>query len=320
MPDDATFTIGIDLGGTYIKGGVCDASGRLVQRQSTATRAEQGYRHVLARIAELVEQLVTEAGLARRQIAGVGVGTPGPMSHARGVIYGAPNLPGWVNVPARDDLQALIDLPVTLENDANAAAFGEFTAGAARDVQDMVMLTLGTGIGGGVVLGGKLLRGHFDNAGEIGHTIVAPGGRPCPCGQRGCIERYASANAVAERVREAISGGESSALAETVARDEAFDARDVLAAAKAGDALSARIWSETCEHLAVCIVNVQHVLNPEMVVFAGGLINAGDDLLGPVREHFAAQTWKLAPDAPHIALATLGTDAGTIGAAALARD
>ncbi len=315
----ADYTIGIDLGGTYIKGGVCDAEDRLRTQDEIETEAERGFEHVLGRMAALVEQLLDKGKLPREQVRAVGVGAPGPMSHAKGMIYGAPNLPGFVNVPLRDRFSEKIGLPVNLENDANAAAFGEFAAGAGRNVRNMVMLTLGTGIGGGIVLDGQLIRGTYDNAGEIGHTIVAPEGRPCPCGQRGCLERYGSANAVAERLREAIEAGETSRLQAKVAAGERFDARDVVAAADAGDGLAARIWDETCTCLAIAVVNLQHLLNPELVVFAGGLIKAGARLLQPVQAAFDQRSWKIAPDAPRIAFATLGTDAGTIGAAALAR-
>jgi glucokinase len=315
----ATYTIGIDLGGTNLKGGICDPVGTLVRRESIDTQAEHGFEHVLGRMAGLVDRLLRQSGLTKTQIAGIGVGAPGPMSHARGVIHQAPNLPGWVNIPLRDRFADATGLPVVLENDANAAAFGEFTAGAGRDVRNMVMLTLGTGIGGGIVLDGKLWRGSFDNAGEIGHTVVVPDGRACPCGQKGCLERYASANAVAERVSEAVRAGEDSLLKPKVAGGQPFDARDVVAAVDTGDPLAARIWDETCYYLALAAVNLRHVLNPELVVFAGGLINAGPRLLERVCAHFERLSWKIAPDAPRLALATLGSDAGTIGAAALAR-
>ena len=317
MPE--TYTVGIDLGGTNIKGGVCDEHGRLLSRHSIDTEADRGADHVLGRMKLLVDELCAQGRRDRRQIVGVGVGAPGPMSHAQGIIYAAPNLPGFVNYPLRERFGALTGLRVVLENDANAAAFGEFATGAGRAVRSMVMLTLGTGIGGGVILDGKLWRGHFDNAGEVGHMLVVPNGRPCPCGQRGCFERYASANAVAERLAEAVQAGEDSLLKPNVLAGEPFDARDVLAAIDRGDALAARIWDETCFYLAVSVVNLRHLLNPELVVFAGGLTNAGARLLEPTQAHFDRLSWKIAPDAPQIALATLGTDAGTIGAALLAR-
>lgn len=313
-----THRIGIDLGGTNIKGGTCDDQGRLLVQHSIATEADGGFEHVLSRMALLVDELVDRTQGFRQDIAVVGVGAPGPMSHAEGIIHGAPNLPGFVNVPLRDRFAEITGLPVSLENDANAAAYGEFVAGAGKDVHNMVMLTLGTGIGGGIVMGGRLLRGFFDNAGEIGHTIIVPNGRPCPCGQNGCLERYASANALAERLSEAVQGGEESTLRPVVESDQPFDARDVLKAADADDALAARIWDETCFYLALSVVNIQHVLNPELVVFAGGLINAGPRLTERVNTHFDQLAWKIAPDAPRTALATLGTDAGTIGAALLA--
>lgn len=315
----AMYTIGLDLGGTNIKGGVCDADGRVLVKQSIDTQGDRGFEHVLERMAGLAEELMSRGGLPRAAIAGVGIGAPGPMSHARGIVHAAPNLPGFVNVPLRDRLAARLGLPVVLENDANAAAYGEFVAGAGRGVRSLVMLTLGTGIGGGVVLDGRLWRGAFDNAGEVGHMIVVPDGRPCPCGQRGCLERYASANAVAQRLIDAVRDGAESALADRVRRGEALDARDVLAAMAAGDQTAGRIWDETCCYLAICAVNLRHLLNPELIVLAGGLINAGPRLLQPTQAHFERLSWRLAPDAPRLALATLGPDAGLVGAALLAR-
>lgn len=314
-----TYTIGIDLGGTNIKGGICAPDGTLVVRHMLATEGERGPEHVLARMAGLVGALLRTSGVPRQRILAVGVGAPGPMSQARGVIHHAPNLPGFVDLPLRERFSALIDLPVVLENDANAAAYGEFAVGAGRGVRDMVMLTLGTGIGGGVVLDGRLWRGRFDNAGEVGHTIVVLDGRPCPCGQRGCLERYASANAVAERVEEAIRAGADSRLRARVEAGERLDAQDVLQAVEQGDELATRIWEEMCRYLGLAAVNLQHVVNPELIVFAGGLINAGDRLLVPVRREFERLSWRIAPDAPRLVLATLGNDAGTVGAALLAR-
>ncbi len=312
------YTVGIDLGGTNIKGGVCDAQWRLVMQDSIATEADRGVDHVIGRMASLVDQVIAKAGLRKSDVGAVGVGSPGPMSHEKGIVYFAPNLPGWVDVPAQKLLTEKTGLRVVLENDANAAAFGEYAAGAGKGVRDMVMYTLGTGVGGGVIMDGRLWRGRFDSAGEVGHTIVVPDGRPCPCGQKGCLERYSSANAVAERLAEAVRAGERSRLEERVRSGQPFDAREVIAAMDGGDALAARIWDETCYYLALSVVNLQHWLNPELVVFAGGLINAGEKLMGPVQGHFDRLSWKIAPDAPRIALATLGTDAGTIGAAALA--
>jgi glucokinase len=271
-------------------------------------------------MAELVYSLIASAGVDRRQIVGVGVGAPGPMSHEQGLIYRAPNLPGWVNIPLRNLFSGQIGLPVVVENDANAAAFGEFKAGAGRRAHSMVLLTLGTGIGGGLVLNGKLWRGRFDNAGEIGHLIVQVDGRACPCGQRGCLERYASANAVAELLVEAVRAGKPSILADRIRANEALDARDVLDALQQGDALARDTWEHSTRHLAIGIASVQHVLNAQRYILGGGLAKAGAPLLDAVKRHLEQTYWKIAPDCPEVVLAELGSDAGAIGAAMLARE
>jgi glucokinase len=312
-------TIGIDLGGTNIKAGILDGNDQLVYRCSIATEAEQGFEHVFCRLVQLVENCICAADLTKADIAAIGYGTPGPMSHKEGIVYASPNLPGWKNIPLRARFSEATGLPVALENDANVAAYGEFVAGAGRGTRDMVMLTLGTGIGGGIVLDGQLQRGAYDNAAEIGHTIAVPNGRACPCGQRGCLERYSSANAVAERFVEALQSGEASPLRARVEAGEVLTSVDIARAARAGDALAARIWDETCYYLALACVNIQHMLNPECVVMGGGLIGAGEQLLGPIREHFEREAWTVARDYPRIELATLGDDAGVIGAATLAR-
>lgn len=311
----ANVAIGIDLGGTNIKIGVVRADGSVALRRSVETRAAEGVPAVLDRLAKLIDELVSDCGVTRADVSGVGFGAPGPLSHIRGFIFACPNLPGWVNVPLRDLFQERTKLPVAVENDANAAAYGEFVAGAGRGCRDMVMLTLGTGVGAGIVMNGALQRGAFDNAGEIGHVIAVPRGRPCPCGQAGCFERYASANAVRERFLEAAQAGEKT----TVNIGGKLTANDVAEAARKGDALATRIWDETCEHIALGCVNLQHMLNPQRVVLGGGLINAGEQLLDPVRRHFERLTWKIAQDQPRIEFAQLGDDAGIVGAAALAR-
>ena len=313
------FTIGIDLGGTNLKGGVCSDAHEVRTTHSIETQAERGFEHVLGRMVLLVDALLEKARLGRADVVAIGIGAPGPLLHEEGLILGAPNLPGWVNVPLRQRLADAVRLRVVLENDANAAAFGEFVAGAGRDVRSLVMLTLGTGVGGGIVLDGRLWRGVCDSAGEMGHTIIVPGGRPCPCGQLGCFERYASANAVAERLAEAVQSGEESALKPQVQAGTTFDARDVLRAADAGDALAARIWDQTCSYLALGCVNLEHLLSPDKVVLAGGLTHAGERLLAPVQRHVQELRWHIATTPPQIALAALGIDAGIIGAAALAR-
>ncbi|MCH8967040.1 MAG: ROK family protein, partial [Planctomycetes bacterium] len=223
-----TVAIGIDLGGTNLRVAVVDKSGQILARQIEPTHAAQGPDVVMDRMVRLGDSMLGTLSLTRSDLVGVGVGCPGPLRIRDGCIIRTANLPGWNDVPLRDRLHAQFDLPVTLDNDANAAAYGEFWVGAGHGSEDLVMLTLGTGVGAGVVLGGCLLHGHFDNAAELGHMIVVPDGLPCRCGQRGCLEQYSSASAVAQRVITAIQAGEPCELAERVqAGNEPNDAARV---------------------------------------------------------------------------------------------
>jgi glucokinase len=314
------FTMGIDLGGTNLKAGVCDEQGTLIAQHAVETQAELGFEAVFVRMVALVSELLSEAGVRPTDIEGIGVGAPGPLSRSSGVIYSAPNLPGWVNVPLRHRLSDATRLPVVLENDANAAAFGEFIAGAGRGVRSLVQLTLGTGVGGGIVLDGRLWHGADDSAGEMGHTILVPGGRPCPCGQAGCFERYCSANAMVGRLTEAIEAGEDSILAADIRAGRSLDAVAVERAKVSGDPLAVRIWDETCYYLALGCITIERMLVPDLIVLAGGLIGAGERLLTPVQEHFARLRWNLTRPATRIVFSTLGHQAGIIGAAMVARE
>lgn len=308
--------IGIDLGGTTMSVGLVDGGGKILHQETRATHADRGPQAVVDELAELVRACLAHcAGDARGGLL-IGIGTPGPLSPSKGVIYHAANLPGWRDVAIVDMLGRATGLRVVLDNDANAAACGEFRYGVGA--RDMVVLTLGTGIGSGVILDGALVRGHFENAAELGHSIVVPGGLACSCGQRGCLEVYASAGKMVRRLVDAMAAGESCALTPMLQSGASIGAEDVIAAARDGDALCRRIWSEACDFLAVACVNIQHAFNPEVIVLAGGLAQAGDDLLGPVRARFEAQTWKLFSDQPRIVLTELDDDAGVLGAAALA--
>jgi len=313
----ATVAIGVDLGGTNLKAAVVDQEARILAKGTMPTAPERGPDAVIADIVELTDDLIADRHLARARVAGVGVGTPGPLSYRQGRIIKAANLPGWHDVDLRDRLAERLHLPVVVDNDANAAAFGEHWAGAGRDGADLVLLTLGTGVGSGVVTEGRVLRGHFENAGELGHMIVAVDGLPCPCGQRGCLEQYASAGAVARRVAAAVAGGETSSAAEAVEEGNPLDARLVAAHARQGDILCNRIWDEACLYLAVACINIQHAFNPARVVLGGGMSEAGAFLSDRVNDHLRRQRWSLHDDVPAVVLSRLGPEAGVIGAAAL---
>lgn len=310
--------VGVDLGGTNIKVGVVTVGGEVVSSLSVPTEGQGGPDHVVGRMVAAALEVIRVAGVAKDRILGVGIGAPGAMSHKQGLIISPPNLPGWSNVPVRDMVAKGTGLPANLENDANAAAYGEFWAGGGKGTNDMVLFTLGTGIGGGVIIDGHLVRGFFDNGAELGHMIVQPGGRLCGCGQHGCVEAYASAHFTAVRAVEAIKNGEKSSLQARLDQKLPVETPHVIEAANAGDPLACRIWDETCRLLAVACVNMQHFSNPQKILLGGGMIGAGKYLLEPVRKYFIEFTWKAAKDHPQIDFATLGNDAGFIGAAGLA--
>jgi len=300
--------IGIDLGGTNLKLGLVSADGQILDRLTTPTEADEGPDHVLQRMAQAVRDLATQAGIELGKVAAVGVGAPGLVHWDAGVVRFAPNLKGWVNVPVRDTLHEKLGMPVNLENDANAAAYGEFRCGAGRDVQTMFLLTLGTGVGGGIVIDGRLFRGTSDTGAELWHTIVQHGGRLCGCGNRGCLEAYASATAVVARFR--ADADEVSPLA----RRENLTCEDVFKAVGT-DKPAARIVEETAEYLAVGIASIMHVLNPEMVALTGGMMGAGDAFLERVQHHVRQTAFESTWKACQVRWSTLGGDAGILGAA-----
>jgi len=312
------YCIGIDLGGTNIKAGLLDEHADIASKFSIPTEVEQGTDRVIDTIVTAIGRAVDEAGVDRAAVLGIGIGSPGPLSHQKGLIINPGNLPCLQNVPLRAIISERTGIKTTIENDANAAAWGEFWAGAGRGVKDLVMFTLGTGVGGGVITDGRLLRGFYENGAELGHIIVQPGGRKCSCGQCGCVEAYSSAYYLARRAEELIADGRQSVLKSRVEAGEVLVAEHIVEAAKAGDELAEQVWDDACRYLATAVVVMQHVANPERVVLAGGMIAAGEFLLKPVRgyfRNFRKLTWMLMEDFPDILFATLGNDAGLIGAA-----
>jgi glucokinase len=318
--NDRIAAIGVDVGGTFIKAGLLRADGAVVDKRSAATEVDGGVDHVIGRIAGLIGDLHQAAAAAGLEVRAVGLGMPGTLSRRRGVVIAPPNLRGWRNVPVVERLESLTGLRVVLDNDANLAALGEYRCGAGRGTRDMVMLTLGTGIGGGIILGGKLWHGAGENAGEFGHAIAQPGGRRCGCGQLGCLEAYASAASTAVRAAEMITGGQPSCLKDILDRGGLLEAHHVVEAASGGDALAQRVWAETCRYLAVGCINIQCALDPERIVLAGGMSAAGERLLQPVRKAIAELGSESLGARARVCIAELGNDAGFLGAAMAAFD
>jgi len=307
--------IGLDLGGTAMKAGLVDRHGAVLFTHTTPTEADGGADHVIGRMATLISRLAEEAKAASCKVAGVGIGAPGTLSRKDGMVISPPNLPGWHNVPVVRLISQATGLPTLLENDANNAALGEFHRGAGRGCSHMIMLTLGTGIGGGIIFGGKLWRGAFENAGEIGHTILVPAGRKCGCGQLGCLEAYASARATVSRALQRMDEGESSSLRTIRQSGADLTTEHIVEAMTNGDALATDVWRETCRYLAIACINLQHLMNPERIVLAGGMSKAGEALLSVVVEQIEQLASRSLGDPPELRLAELSNDAGFIGSA-----
>jgi glucokinase len=311
--------IGIDLGGTNIRVGLFNRELKLLGKKIVDTEAAGGPQHVLDRVAEASKAILGARKLGMHNVRAAGIGAPGPANIAEGIVMFAPNMPGFENVPIRKLLSERLGVPVVLENDANAACWGEFVAGVGKGVSDMALITLGTGIGGGIVSNGRLVHGFRDGGAEIGHMIIYPDGRPCACGQKGCVEAYASANSTAARATEAlIKKKRFSSLSGILESGAAITCRDVYEHLAIGDELAKEITDGTAKALAILCVNLVHNSAPELIVFAGGVMAAGDVLLGRVKEYFDQLVWSSQKEPVRIVPASLGENAGLVGAAALA--
>lgn len=311
--------IGIDLGGTFIKFAAIDDERNVTSTFQLPTPQDGSSDTVIGQMLTGTRQLIDEKSISYDQIEAVGIGVPGPLEISAGITHAMPNIPGMERVPLRDLISSQLKKPVFLENDANAAAFGEYLLGAGRDTSSMVLLTLGTGIGGGIVLDDKVFHGSHEMGAELGHMIVDSGGRQCPCGQRGCLEQYCSATNLSKAAQQIISSSDvESSLKRVLAVKGSIDARDVNAAAKAGDAVAAEIWDQAARYLAIGCVNICRIIDPDRIILAGGMARAGEDLLGPVCSHFTSLRWHLTDQKTRIMLAELGSDAGVIGAAGVA--
>lgn len=303
--------IGVDLGGTFIKAGAIGPEGDVLYRCRRETEGDEGPERVCANIAEAVREC-SENLSEHQQAVGVGVGSPGPLDLDRGVVIFAPNLPGWDNVPLRDMVENLTDLPCVVENDANAAALGEQWIGAGHGCSSLVLFTLGTGIGGGIVVDGRVWHGFNDCAGEIGHMSIDPEGPRCGCGNWGCIEAHASATAMVRRMRDTIESGTTTILAD---KADELTAKDIHEAAVNGDDAATENIHMTGFYLGVAVSNIMHILNPEVVVLSGGVTAAGNMLLRPVRQTARERTMEACRRDVKIRFADLGEDAGVVGAA-----
>jgi glucokinase len=312
-----THTIGIDVGGTKVLGGVVTEAGEVLKTSRRDTPREGGSA-LTQTIADVARELAADF-----DISAVGLSAAGFVSSDRKTMLATPNIAGWNGVQLDAELTSLINLPVVLENDANAAAWGERTFGAGKGKQNMLMVTVGTGVGGGIIVNGQLLRGAFGVAAEIGHLRVLPEGHLCGCGARGCFEQYASGNALLRHAREAIAASPDLArnlLARGDGTLEGLTGRAITEAAREGDQVAISAFNTTAQWLGAGIASLAVILDPECVVIGGGVVDAGEILLAPTR----AAMERYMPFAgkhpyPEIIPATLGNEAGLVGAANLAR-
>jgi glucokinase len=312
------FVLGIDVGGTnLVVGSVAEDGSAMVASASEPTHSEAGATDVVDRLVGLAERAIatTRREAPGAEILGVGVGAPGPLDTKRGIVLLTPNL-GWVNMPLRQLIHDRLGLPAALDNDANCAVLGEWWVGAARGARHAIGITIGTGIGGGLIIDGQLYHGASDVAGEIGHTTIDTEGRRCKCGNYGCLEAYASGPNIALRAVEELEAGAESRLRALVGGDlSKITAQTVYQAAADGDELALEVVNDTAKFLGVGIGNLLNVFNPEVVVVCGGVTLAGDHLFEPLRREVARRAFKPAVTACRIVPGALAGTAGVYGAA-----
>ena len=316
LPNPDDLVLALDVGGTKLAAGVVAGDGRVLSFRVEPSVLEDGPEVMIARHLELGREAVEESGVPWAAVRAVGIACGGPLDPVAGIIQSPPNLPGWVDVPLVPIVSAALDRPAVVDNDATAGAIAEywFGAGRSRAARHLIYLTISTGVGGGLILDGRVYRGAAGNAGELGHLTVEYQGRQCGCGRRGCLEAYVSGTNIARRAIEALAAGETSSLADL----PRVTARDVSRAAAAGDQLARRIWDETTAILGSALANILDVFNPELLVLGGGVTRAEDQLLAPVRDAAFAQALPPAARSAEIVISALGDRLGVVSAAAVA--
>lgn len=314
------YYMGIDLGGTNIKAGVVDDAFRIIGRAKAKTGIPRPAEEVMDAMAECAKAAAADAGVPWEQIRQVGIGVPGTANEETGVVEYANNLL-FENVPMREYLQKRLHKEIDITNDANAAALGEVLAGAARGASNAVAVTLGTGVGGGIIIDGRLFTGFHYGGAELGHMGIVLGGRKCTCGRRGCLEAYASATGLIRSTKEAMEAFPDSLMWELVRENGGnVSGRTAFLAAGRGDAAAQEVVNDYIQHLGYGLASIINILAPEILVIGGGVSNEGENLLRPLVECVRPQLYIRTPEKQtRIALATLGNDAGLIGAAFLSR-
>ncbi len=318
IKEEKKYAIGVDLGGTKIGIAVVRKNGDIKEYIKTATNAQQGKDAVINEIKQNIHQIIRQSELSIDDILGIGIGVPGQLDPSIGIVHFAPNLPEWKELPLSRIIEEEFHIPVVIENDANAAAWAEKSFGVAQGVEDMVCLTLGTGIGGGLILDGKIYHGKNFVAGEIGHIIVNKNGPLCGCGGFGCLEAYSSASGIRNRIYNRIKKLKKTCPGSPPDIDiDNIGLAEIFKRARQGDPLVKNIIDDAIEYLGVGITSLVNLLNPEIVVLVGGIANEGDKLLNPVKDIVSNRAMKSSLQDLKIVFGQLGDYAGVVGSAAL---
>jgi glucokinase len=320
MPEDVELlALGVDLGGTKILTAVTNSQGKMLSRDHSITPARKGHEAIIQSILESAHRVLEQADVAISELTAVGIGAPGLSNPETGILFTSPNLPGWRDVPLRDIMQERLGQKTFVINDANAAALGEFYFGAARGARDFIYITLSTGIGGGIVIDGKIYTGAIGAAGEVGHMTIDDNGPICNCGNRGCWEMLASGTALAREAKHRIKERARTSILEYAEGDvEKVTAEVIHSAAEQGDSLAKELIARTGYYIGVGLANLINIFNPELIVIGGGLSNIGDMLLEPALKTAGERAYKEAFQAVRFASAELGRNSGVLGAAAFA--
>ena len=307
--------IGIDVGGTNVKIALVDENGNIAYSNTVPTHAEMGLNYTIENIKQAIRDLITESRV--ENLEGIGFDFPGQIDYKNGIVKLAPNIPGWVDIPIAKIIEEEFHVPVKIDNDVHCAALGELKYGAGQGCENFICMTVGTGIGSGIVLDGKLIRGATNVAGELGHIkLVMHEGELCGCGDYGCLEAYASGPSIVKMAQDYIMAGKSTKYKEMAAGGE-ITPYIVSEAAKQGDPVAQRIFTKTGEYIGFGLVSVINLLNPEKVIIGGGVAGAGDILFDPIRKVIKERAMKVAGSAVEIVPAKLGNNAGVIGASLL---
>lgn len=320
MNKDKEYTIGVDLGGTNTKVGLVSRKGKIIAERDLITKDYKGRQELIGAIISGIEELMLRRGLRKTDLLGIGIGMPGLVDIERGVVHYLVNIPGWNNVSVARLFEEHYEVPTSLDNDVNVMALGELVFGAGRGTKNMLCITLGTGVGGALIIDGKLYRGSTLSAGEIGHMPINIDGPRCNCGGFGCLERYVGSQFIAKSAVDCIKKGEKTSIPKLVNDRLSEITPEVISeAARYGDKLAVRIWQDTGRYLGIALAGAVNLLNPERIVIGGGVAGAGKVLFDAIRAGIKQRAMKLPAKTVKVVRAELGENAGVIGASVLVR-